>query len=97
MVPTPQWISSDISNESDHLLHKELICKMYEFKRCDLNLTESFLFERQQGFVLNGQETDWMAIKAGVTQDSVLRQIFFFFFFFFIFYFFFFFLHILII
>ena len=83
MVPTPQWIMSDISNGSDHLLHKELICKMYEFKGGDLKMTESFLFERQQGFVLNGQETDWMAIKAGMTQDSVLRQIFLFFFFFF--------------
>ena len=48
-----------------------------------LALIESFLFERQQRVVLNGQESEWLTIKAGVLQGSVLGPFFFFFFFFF--------------
>ena len=42
-----------------------------------LALTESFLFERQQRVVLNGQEYEWLTIKAGVSQCSVLGPLFF--------------------
>ena len=42
-----------------------------------LALTESFLFERQQRVVLNGQEYEWVTIKAGVSQCSVLGTLFF--------------------
>ena len=37
-----------------------------------LNLIESSLFKRQQRVVLNGQESEWLTIKAGVPQGSVL-------------------------
>ena len=42
-----------------------------------LALIESFLFERQQRVVLNGQETEWLPIKAHVPQGSVLGPLFF--------------------
>ena len=42
-----------------------------------LALTESFLFERQQRVVLNGQESEWLTIKAGVPQGSILGPLFF--------------------
>ena len=44
-----------------------------------LNLIESFLFERQQRFVLNGQKYEGLKVKAGVPQDSFLGPFFFFF------------------
>ena len=43
-----------------------------------LVLTESFLFERQQRVVLNGQESEWLMIKAGVPQGSFLGPLFYF-------------------
>ena len=42
-----------------------------------LALTESFLFERQQRVVLNGQKSEWLTIKTGVPQGSVLGPLFF--------------------
>ena len=44
-----------------------------------LALIESFLFERQQRVVLNGQESEWLTIKASVLQGSVLGPFFVFF------------------
>ena len=41
-------------------------------------MIESFLFERQQRVVLNGQESEWLTIKAGVPQGSILGTLFFF-------------------
>ena len=41
-----------------------------------LALIESFSFERQQRVVLNGQESEWLTIKAGMPQDSVLGPLF---------------------
>ena len=37
-----------------------------------LDLIESFLFERQQRVVLNGQESEWLGIKAGIPQGSIV-------------------------
>ena len=37
-----------------------------------LNLIESFLNERYQRVVLNGQHSEWEEIKAGVPQGSIL-------------------------
>ena len=33
-----------------------------------LTLIQSFLFQRQQRFVLNGQESEWLTVKAGISQ-----------------------------
>ena len=37
-----------------------------------LALIESLLFKRRQRVLLNGQESEWLTIKAGVTQRSIL-------------------------
>ena len=37
-----------------------------------LALIESFVFERHQRVVLNGQESEWLTIKAGVPRSSIL-------------------------
>ena len=42
-----------------------------------LALIESFLFERQQRVVLNGQESECLTIKAGVPHGSIIGQLFF--------------------
>ena len=42
-----------------------------------LALNESFLFKRQQKVVLNRQESEWLAINAGVPQGSILGPLFF--------------------
>ena len=47
-----------------------------------LALIESFLFERQQRVVLNGQESEWSTIKTGVLRGSILDPLFFLFSFF---------------
>ena len=41
-----------------------------------LTLVKSFLFERQQRVDLNGQESAWLTIKAGVPQGSILGPLF---------------------
>ena len=42
-----------------------------------LTLIESFLFEGQQRVVLNGQESEWLTVKPGVPQGSILGPLFF--------------------
>ena len=37
---------------------------------------KSYLFQRQQRVVLNGQESEWLKIKAGVPQGSILGPLF---------------------
>ena len=37
-----------------------------------LNFLEDFLFNRFQSVLLNGQESSWLPIKAGVPQGSIL-------------------------
>ena len=68
-----------ISKAFDRVWHKGLIYKIkYMGVKGDLlALIESFLFERQQRVVLNGQESEWLAIKTGVPQGSVLGPLFF--------------------
>ena len=69
----------DISKAIDQVWHEGLIYKI----KCKgvkgdlLALTESVLFERQQRVVLNGQESEWLTIKAGVPQGSILGPLFF--------------------
>ena len=41
-----------------------------------LALIESFLFERQQRVVLNGQESEWLTMKTDVRQCSILGPFF---------------------
>ena len=69
----------DISKAFDKVWHDGLI---YKLKRNGINgdllrLIESFLSDRYQRVVLNGQASDWNKIKAGVPQGSILGPLFF--------------------
>ena len=68
-----------ISKAFDRVWHEGLIyqIKYMGVKGDLLALIESFLFERQQRVVLNGQESEWLAIKTGVPQGSGLGPLFF--------------------
>ena len=69
----------DISKAFGKVWHDGLI---YKLKRNDINddllrLIKSFLSDRYQRVVLNGQTSIWNKIKAGVTQGSKLGPLFF--------------------
>ena len=69
----------DISKAFDKVWHDGLI---YKRKRNSINgdllrLIESFLSDRYQRVVLNGQTSNWNKIKAGVPQGSILGPLFF--------------------
>ena len=70
----------DISKAFDRIWHERPIYKIkcMGVKGDLLPLIESFLFERQQRVVLNGQESERLTIKAGGPQRSVLGPLFFF-------------------
>ena len=64
----------DISKAFDRVWHDGLICKL---KRCGVSgqllfLIQSFLKDRKQRTVLNGQSSNWGDISAGVPQGSIL-------------------------
>ena len=69
----------DISKAFDRVWHKGLLHKLKcmgineNFKK----LVESFLSNRYQRVVLNGQASSWADVKAGVTQGSILAPLFF--------------------
>ena len=69
----------DISKAFDRVWHDGLI---YKLKRCGvsgqlLSLIQSFLTDRKQRTVLNGQSSNWGDISAGVPQGSILGPLFF--------------------
>ena len=69
----------DISKAFDRVWHDGLI---YKLKRCGVSgqllfLIQSFLKDRKQRTVLNGQSSDWGDISAGVPQGSILGPLFF--------------------
>ncbi len=69
----------DISKAFDRVWHDGLI---YKLKRCGvsgelLSLIKSFLKDRKQRTVLNGQSSNWGDISAGVPQGSILGPLFF--------------------
>ena len=69
----------DISKAFDRVWHDGLI---YKFKRCGVSgqlllLIQSFLKDRKQRTVLNGQSSTWGDISAGVPQGSILGPLFF--------------------
>ena len=69
----------DISKAFDRVWHDGLV---YKLKRCGVSgklllLIESFLKNRKQRTVLNGQCSQWGDISAGVPQGSILGPLFF--------------------
>ena len=69
----------DISKAFDSVWHNGLL---YKLKRCGVSgqlllLIQSFLKDRKQRTVLNGQSSNWGDISAGVPQGSILGPLFF--------------------
>ncbi|MCH2389802.1 MAG: hypothetical protein MK234_03870 [Nitrospinales bacterium] len=64
----------DISKAFDKTWHDGLIFKLKKFGVSGnlINLLTNYLSDRYQRVVLNGQESDWEKINAGVPQGSVL-------------------------
>ena len=64
----------DISKAFDKVWHEGIIFKL----KCNglsgnlLNFFENYLLNRHQRVVLNGKESSWMTLQAGVPQGSVL-------------------------
>ncbi|MCG7869883.1 MAG: hypothetical protein JAY74_26365 [Candidatus Thiodiazotropha taylori] len=64
----------DISKAFDRVWHKGLLFKLSSvgIKGNLLRWFSSYLSNRSQRVVLNGQNSDWAAVKAGVPQGSIL-------------------------
>ena len=64
----------DISKAFDKLWHEELIFKLKSVRISEtlLELIKSFLANKFQRVVLNGQTTEWLSVKASAPQGSIL-------------------------
>ena len=69
----------DISKVFDKVWHQGLLFKLKSLGVSDSlsNLIESFLSNRFQRVILNGQTSKWLPVKADVAQGSVLGPLFF--------------------
>ena len=70
---------SKMSKAFDKVWHHGLIFKLQSVWVSDslMNLIESFLSNRFQRVLLNGQTSKWLPVKAGVPQGSILGPLFF--------------------
>ena len=68
-----------MSKAFDKAWHQGLIFKLKSIGVSDslLSLIESFLRNRFQRVLLNGQTSEWLPVKAGVPQGSILGPLFF--------------------
>ena len=64
----------DLSKAFDSMNHKILLRRLEKigFDEHATNLIENFLSERTQRVVLNGIESDWIKLKRGVPQGTIL-------------------------
>ena len=64
----------DISKAFDRVWHRGLIAKLHHYGICGslLDWFKSYLSNRLQRVVIPGGDSDWMKIKAGVPQGSIL-------------------------
>ena len=64
----------DISKASDRVWHRGLIHKLRDIGCSDrlLNWFSSYLSNRRQRVIYNGQASEWTFVKAGVPQGSIL-------------------------
>ena len=69
----------DMSKAFDKVWHEGLIFKLISVGVSDslLSLIERFLSNRFQRVLLNGQTSEWLSVKAGVPQGSILGPLFF--------------------
>ena len=69
----------DMSKAFDKVWHEGLIFKLKSMGISDalLELIKSFLTNRFQRVVLNGQTLEWLSVKAGVPQGLILGPLFF--------------------
>ena len=71
----------DMSKAFDKVWHEGLIYKLKSMGVSDslpkLKLIQTFLTNRFQRVLLNGQTSEWLPVKAGVTQGSFLGPLFF--------------------
>ena len=74
-----QGVFLDLSKTFDKVWHEGLLYKLKnnEINGNALQLIKSFLRNRCQRVVLNGQSSSWLSIRAGVPQGSVLVPLFF--------------------
>ena len=69
----------DMSKAFDKVWHEGLIYKLKSMRVSNslLKLIQSFLSNRFQRVLLNGQTSEWLPVKAGVPQGSILGPLFF--------------------
>ena len=74
-----QGIFLDTSKAFDKAWHAALICKLKltGISGNFLKLIKNFLDNRSQRVLLNGQTSNWLPVKAGVPQGSILGLLFF--------------------
>ena len=67
----------DLSKAFDKVWHGGLMYKLKRLGICEkyYELIHSFLNDRHQRVVLNGQRSNWSKIKAGIPQGSILRSL----------------------
>ena len=72
--PEVRGIFLGLSKAFDKVSHQGLLFKLGSFGICGklLNPFENYLSNRFQRVLLNGQESNWFPIKAGVPQGSIL-------------------------